>query len=302
MDRESVTVELVAELIALQFPQWAELDVRPVAQSGWDNVTMRLGEDWSVRLPSGPDYVGQVDKEQQWLPRIGASLPVAIPQPVARGEACELFPRPWSVYRWLRGAPPTSDDVDLDTLAGDVAAFLCALQRVSSVGGPAAGWQSFYRGACPGNWDESARAAFDAIGDLVDVQQALAVWQAAVEATWCSEPVWFHGDMSANNMLVVDGKLSAVIDFGTCGVGDPACDLVPAWTMFSGSSRWRFRGRVVADEAMWARARGWALWKAATSLKSARERGETNLANVGSQFGWFVGAPRVIEDVLQEAP
>lgn len=301
MDRESVTVELVAELIACQFPQWAGLEVRPVAQSGWDNVTMRLGEDLSVRLPSGPDYVSQVDKEQQWLPQLAANLPVAISQPVARGEACELFPRPWSVYRWLPGAPPTSGEADLDTLALDVAAFLCALQQADPTGGPAAGWQSFYRGACPGNWDESARAAFAAIDDVVDVRQASAVWQAALEATWCGEPVWFHGDMSANNMLVADGKLSAVIDFGTCGVGDPACDLLPAWTMFSGSSRRRFCGSVVADEAMWARARGWALWKAATSLKSARERGETNLDNVGSQFGWFMGAPQVIEEVLQEA-
>jgi aminoglycoside phosphotransferase (APT) family kinase protein len=128
--------------------------------------------------------------------------------------------------------------------------------------GPAAGAHSFFRGCPPAHYDDETRAAIARLHGRVDADRATAAWDEALAAGWTGRPVWFHGDVAAGNLLVRDGVLSAVIDFGTSGVGDPACDLVVAWTFFSGASRAAFRAAVDRDDGTWARARGWALWKA----------------------------------------
>jgi aminoglycoside phosphotransferase (APT) family kinase protein len=302
MDRQSITAELVQRLIADQFPRFCELPVRPVALNGWDNVTFRLGEEYSVRLPSHDRYVAQIDKEHRWLHVLAPQLPLPIPEPVARGAPSTEFPRPWSVYRWLPGVPATPERVsDPVGLARELAEFLTALYGVDASGGPAAGPHSHRRGGPVAVWDEQVQHAIRVLGSEIPVEKANAVWRAAVDADSPGHPVWAHGDVVGSNLLVADGRLSAVIDFGCAAVGDPACDLPIAWWSFSGKSRATFRATVPVNEATWARGRGWALWKALVTLQEARRRG-TDGSDASRRFGWR-GSPReVLGRVLAEDP
>jgi aminoglycoside phosphotransferase (APT) family kinase protein len=309
--RAGIDAQLVRRLIAAQFPGWSDLPVTPVERDGWDNRTYRLGADMTVRLPTAAPYALAVDKEDRWLPVLAPALPVAIPVPLAKGAPGEGYPFGWSIRRWLDGV--TAADARIADLAGfavAVAEFIVALQRVDASGGPRAGAHSFYRGAAPAHYDEETRrclavlAGHISTGHIstghistghistgrIDTGRAAAVWDAALEAAWPGPPVWFHGDVAAGNLLTRHRRLSAVIDFGTSGVGDPACDLVIAWTMFSGASREAFRRTVGHDSATWARARGWALWKALLGLAGDVEQGRQPDA----------GNLRVVDEVLAD--
>ncbi|WP_393058769.1 aminoglycoside phosphotransferase family protein [Streptomyces sp. LN549] len=265
--RAGIDAALVKRLIDAQFPQWSGLPVTPVEVDGWDNRTYRLGDAMTARLPTAAGYVPAVEKEHHWLPRLAPMLPVAVPPVLALGAPGEGYPYPWSVRRWLRGETAARGRIgDLSLFAVQVAEFLLALQRCDATGGPLAGEHSWYRGASPAHYDEETRRCLAALEGHVDTDRARAVWDAAVAAEWHAEPVWFHGDIASGNLLVHGGELSAVIDFGTSGVGDPACDLVIAWGMFRGESREAFREAVGQDDGTWARARGWALWKALLNL------------------------------------
>ena len=286
MDKADITAELAARLVAEQFPKWASLPVRPVAVDGWDNTTFRLGDDMSVRLPSGDAYVLQVAKEHRWLPVLARELPLPVPVPLAQGAPSPGFGRPWSVYRWLDGetaesAPPD----DLGRFAADLAGFLVALQRVDAAGGPPPGEHNFYRGGSLSVYDDQAREALAALRGSIDTRLAAEVWQAALDAAWNGQPVWVHGDVSAGNLLISDGRLCAVIDFGGCAVGDPACDTVIAWTLLTGASRERFRARLALDDATWARGRGWALWKAMIVLTGALPADPADVTATGRVIG-----------------
>jgi aminoglycoside phosphotransferase (APT) family kinase protein len=271
--RAGVTAELVARLVADQFPRWVHLPVEPVPVDGWDNRTYRLGADMTVRLPTHASYVAAIEKEDRWLPMLAPQLPVPIPTPLATGAPGVGYPFPWSVRQWLPGDTARHHGVEsLPGFAASVAEFILALQRVDPDGGPRAGAHSFYRGTPPAHYDDETRRALAALVGVIDVDRATAVWDAALDATWSGAPLWFHGDIAAGNLLVRDGALSAVIDFGTSGVGDPACDLVIAWTFFAAESRREFARQVNADAGTWARARGWALWKAMITLAGDLER------------------------------
>jgi aminoglycoside phosphotransferase (APT) family kinase protein len=262
--KADITPGLVSRLVASQFPQWGELPVRPVDVDGWDNATFRLGERMSVRLPSSPAYVEQVEKEHRWLPVLAPQLPLPIPDPLAMGEPGCGFPRPWSVYRWIEGRTAAAATVaDLPEFAADLADFLAALYKVDPSGGPLPGTHNFFRGGSPGHYDAETRTALAALRGQIDTGLAAEVWEAALAARWDGRPVWFHGDAQPGNLLMdASGRLSAVIDFGTCGIGDPACDTTIAWTFLSGESQRVFRKRLPFDEATWTRGRGWAIWKA----------------------------------------
>ncbi len=254
---------LVGRLIAQQFPDWADLPVQAVEPGGWDNRTFRLGDDKLVRLPSGPGYVGQVEKEQAWLPRLAAALPLPIPAPLAQGRPGAGYPWIWSVYRWLPGtALIGADPVDRVALARDLAGFLVALRSVETAGAPGPGAHNFERGGDLSVYDGETLSGIEKLAARIDRGEALRLWQEALASRWTGPPVWLHGDIAPGNLLVEHGRLSAVIDFGGCAVGDPACDLVMAWTWFDGESRAVFRESIDLDPATWARARGWALWKA----------------------------------------
>jgi aminoglycoside phosphotransferase (APT) family kinase protein len=269
--RDAITAELAARLVAQQFPEWAGLPVVPVAESGWDNRTFRLGDAMTVRLPTAEHYVAAVKKEHTWLPRLAPHLPLPIPTPLALGAPGLGYPWPWSVRRWIDGRSATEQRIaDLAVFADDLARFLIALWAADVPGGPAAGAHSFHRGGDLGVYDLETRAALATLGPRVDGAAAGTVWEKALAATAMEPPVWFHGDVAAGNLLVDDaGRLSAVIDFGTSGVGDPACDLVIAWTLFEGPSREIFRLRTALADRAWARAGGWALWKALITLAAS---------------------------------
>jgi aminoglycoside phosphotransferase (APT) family kinase protein len=279
----SVERDTVARLFRSQFPPWAELELHPVDTAGWDNTTFRLGEHLSVRLPNHDALIGQVDKEQRWLPVIAdrVTLPMSTP-----------------VGRWLPGQPAGSVLVeDVDQLAVDVAGFLAELQAIPIDDGPRPGVHNYYRGGPPAVFDRDCRDAIGLLAGRIDVHGALAVWDAAIDAGSESRPVWVHGDMTGSNLLIADGRLAAVIDFGCCAVGDPACDFGLAWTLFDGSNRRRFICAVTADDGDWARARGWTLWKA---VKGLATYGDDHPRNDGTRLGWRCTSrqvvPRLIDD------
>ena len=267
-----VDVPLVQRLVASQFPQWAELPVRPVDHDGWDNWTFHLGDRMKVRLPSAEGYAEQAEKEAQWLPRLARSLPLPVPAPIALGRPGEGFPWSWSVSDWLGGEPATRERVDDPVQFGwDVAKFLSALQAIDTAGGPPPGTHNYFRGADVIEvYGAEARRSVDKVVEVIDGPAAHAVLDAATRAKFSGAPAWVHGDIAVGNLLVEHGRLSGVIDFGCCAVGDPACDLVIAWVFLDGPAREAFRLSVVADDAMWARARGWALWKAALLLANGQ--------------------------------
>jgi aminoglycoside phosphotransferase (APT) family kinase protein len=275
VDRSGVTAELVTQLVAEQFPRWAGLAVRPVELDGIDNSTFRLGADMSVRMPSGPGAALQVGKEHRWLPVLAGQLPLPVPAPLAQGVPGCGFPWPWSVYRWREGEPAaTARITDRLGFAADLAAFLAALQRIDPAGGPPPGEHNFWRGGPVATYDAETRLALPALRDEVDTEGAAEVWQAAVASRWPGPPVWLHGDVAAGNLLTQDGRLSAVIDFGGCAVGDPACDTAIAWTFLSGDSREVFRAGLPVDEGTWARGRGWVMWKTLITLVRALKIGD----------------------------
>ncbi|MGW1977562.1 aminoglycoside phosphotransferase family protein [Streptomyces sp. NPDC001889] len=256
---------LVRRLLAAQFPRWAGLPVEPVDSYGTDHDIYRLGDRLSVRLPCIGWATGQAAKEARWLPRLAPRLPLAVPVPLALGRPAEGYPYDWSVYEWLPGHNANSGLHDLERAAVDLAAFITALRGADTEGAHprAAGG----RGAPLQELDEQVRRAIGRLGDRVDGAAALRSWNASLAAPAPSAgEVWVHGDLLAGNLLVTGGRLSAVIDFGGLNVGDPACDLQPAWNVFAGRSRERFLAELRVDDASRLRGRGWVLCQTVTAL------------------------------------
>lgn len=261
--RLTVDAEQVRRLVGQQFPQWAGLPVQPVANGGWDNWTFHLGAGMLVRLPSAAEYALAVDKEHRWLPALASQLPLPIPVPLAKGGPGEGYPYSWSIYQWLGGEPASADRIaDPVRFAVDLAGFLTALRSIDPAGGPRPGKHNWFRGGTLRTYDGVAQKALAELDGHLDAGLAREIWRSALDSCWDGAESWFHGDIAGGNLLLNDGQLAAVIDFGTCGVGDPACDLAVAWTLLTAEGRQAFRERLPADEAAWARGRGWALWKA----------------------------------------
>ncbi|MCR8669699.1 aminoglycoside phosphotransferase family protein [Agrococcus sp. HG114] len=253
---------LVRSLLADQFPAWAGLPVRAVRPGGNDHRAFRLGDALAVRLPSAPGYVPQVAKEQAWLPRLAQSVPLPIPRVVGHGLPSERFPAPWSVLEWLEGEPASAARIDDDSrFAADVAGFLVALRGADTAGAPPPGPHSAFRGAPVAHWDDEVRDLLARV-DGHERDRAAGIWRDALAAAAPFAAAWFHGDVALDNLLVRDGRLAAVIDFGCAGVGDTACDTVLLWTRLEGAAADVYRRELALDEATWARGRGWALWKA----------------------------------------
>jgi aminoglycoside phosphotransferase (APT) family kinase protein len=279
--RDEIDESLARRLIDSQFPQWAHLPIASVEVDGWDNRTFRLGSDLTIRLPTGDWYAQQVDKEQRWLPALAPQLPLAIPTPVAKGEPDAGFPYPWSVYRWLDGDLASKARIhDPTAFAAALAGFLNALGRADATDGPLPGQHNFFRGGPLATYENEALEAIDKLGDEIPRDAALRAWEDAMSTSWHRDPVWFHGDVATGNLLVRDGRLAAVLDFGSSGVGDPACDTVIAWTFFAGRSRDRFKAELDADPGTWSRGRGWGLWKALITLVGNLERDDAGAAAV----------------------
>jgi aminoglycoside phosphotransferase (APT) family kinase protein len=253
-----IDASLVCRLLAAQLPQWADLPIEPVPSAGTDNALYRLGDDMAVRLPR-IQWAAGVDKEHEWLPKLAPFLPLAIPVPLAKGNPGEGYPWHWSVYRWLEGENATIEHiVDLSQAATDLAHFIIALQQIGPTGGPPA-----RRGVPLARRDQPTREAIAALHGTLDADTLTAAWESALTApAWQGPPVWVHGDLLPGNLLVKQGRLSAVIDFAGVGMGDPACDLMIAWNLFTAETRGVFRAALAVDDATWIRGRGWALSQA----------------------------------------
>lgn len=257
--------ELVRRLLVGQFPQWADLRIELVESYGTDHDIYRLGDHMSARLPRIKWATGQAAKEAEWLPKLAPHLPLMLPVQLAMGHPAEGYPFNWSVYKWLPGESANGTIDDLNQAAIDLAGFIKALRRIDTTGAPPRPPHS--RGGPLAEGDEQVRRSIAQLGERIDSTAALRLWEQSLNApAWDGAEVWVHGDLLPGNLLVVEGRLSAVIDFGGLNVGDPACDLQPAWNMFAGESRNLFRAELEVDEASWLRGRGWALYQAVSAL------------------------------------
>jgi aminoglycoside phosphotransferase (APT) family kinase protein len=263
-DEIEIDLEVVHHLLASQFPAWADLPVERFSSYGTDNVLFRLGDELYVRMPrlraEVPTWaIDQIRKEDEWLPRLAPRLSVQVPSVVARGEPTAEYPYPWAIYRWIEGETPQQGTAEL---ARDVASFIAELQRIDPEGAPAVTGRARPLAA----HDSATRAALSLLGDEIDVDAATKAWERALEAPhWQRSPMWVHGDLLAANLLLRDSSLAAVLDWGSACAGDPACDLMIAWSLLS-SVRDEFRVTVAVDEATWERGRGWALSQAVIAL------------------------------------
>lgn len=248
---------LVAALLAEQHPDLAALPLVSVA-SGWDNVLVRLGDDLAVRLPRRRAGAPLVENEQRWLPGLARHLPLPVPAPVRVGLPGCGYPWAWSVCPWFPGEIAASVPAfDTTAAARALGRFLSALHTPAPLDAP----PNPYRGVPLIERDAGVSQYVAQLSDVIDGTAVLALWNELVATpAWAGPPMWLHGDLHPANLLVHEGALSAVIDFGDITAGDPATDLSAAWMMFSPGERSTFRNSAGAvDDSTWARARGWAL-------------------------------------------
>ena len=245
-----ISVDLARQLVAAQFPALADRPLTDIALPGSDHVIYRLGDDLAVRLPRGDWAAGQAVKERTWLPWLAVKLPLAIPEPVELGEPAFGYPYHWSIVRWLDGEPATTSLGDDEQVARDLAAFLQALWSLPVPDGPD---PELTRRALA-DQDEDVRTAIAAVHADFDPTALTEVWERALAAPpWLGPPTWCHGDFHTGNLLTRDGRVTAVIDFGGFGHGDPACDLDIAYTLMNPEARAVFRSALGLDDTAWDR-------------------------------------------------
>lgn len=287
-----ITEELARKLITTQFPEYAHLPIIDVEKQGHDNRTYRLGKDMLIRMPTAESYAFKVPKEQELLPQLAKHLSVRIPTPIHMGESSKDYIYPFSIYKWLPGKSInllTLTDIEKETLAYELSQFLKEIQRISSTG-PTPGPHNFWRGDHISVYDKGARAQIETLSPIINSHAALNLWDRSCATRWDKQPVWIHGDFAIGNILMDKGKLSAIIDFGGTAMGDPACDLVIAWTYLTGKSRGIFIREMELDQDTWLRARAWALWKSTYELCDMKDK---NSLEAQSQ-------KRIIEEVLND--
>lgn len=269
MEKTTINKLLARKLIAEQFPEYFNLPITDVEKQGLDNRTYRLGEHMLIRMPRAAEYAEKVAIEQELLPQLAKRLRVSIPAPIKMGKPSTDYPYPFSIYRWLSGKSInllTLTEQEKEQLAYELAKFLKELQSITDIEGPEPGQHNWWRGDHVSVYDKGAREQIAELAEIIDASQLLALWDQACVTKWNNHPIWIHGDFAIGNILMDGGKLSAVIDFGGAAVGDPACDLVIAWTYLSGKAREVFMSKMDLDEDTWLRARAWALWKATFEL------------------------------------
>lgn len=256
-DEFEINEELVHHLLQSQCPNFSHLKLEPMLSSGTDHALFRLGEDYIVRLPRIAGAIQNINKEFEWVPKIVRKLSLQISEPVFKGEPHKLYPSPWLICKWNEGFnPPFERDKEYERLAEDLACFLNELHRIELANGPLS------RRGCPlERLDEETSKALARLEGEIDVKSAASLWNRLKKVPlWNKDPVWVHGDLLPGNVLVNQNRLSAVIDFSDVGIGDPACDLVIAWSLFGPHSRNIFRKNLEhVDDDTWERGRGWAL-------------------------------------------
>lgn len=259
-----IDISLVRELLKAQFPLWANLEIKPIRSMGTDNAMYRLGSDLCIRLPRIIEAAKGIEIEQKWLPKIAPQLPLTVPVPLGYGKPYGNYVWPWSIYRWVEGENAFDEPLigDKPQAAIDLAQFIRALQQIDPTNAPLSP-----RGVPLATLDAEVRCAIKSLKDVVDTKALQAVWDDCLGAPmWDKPSVWIHGDLLPGNILVHNNKISAILDFSSVGIGDPACDAIPAWGIFSCGTRVDFRSHLGIDNATWRRGRGWALSIAVIAL------------------------------------
>ena len=258
--------DLVRRLVAGQFPDWQHLPITPVPYSGTDNAIFRLGDEMVIRLPRIHWATEQVHRDHAWLPVIAPRLPLRVPTPLRIGAPALGYPWHWAVHEWLDGDNAINAPVrDLEEAALDLAALVAALRRVDPTARTPA--LSGSRGGPLADRDADVRSAIASLEGEIDAGRVTAAWQESLAAPiWQGDPVCLHADISPGNLLVKDGRLTALIDFGMLTAGDPATDLMVAWNYLTAETRPTFREALSVDYATWSRGRGWALSVALIAL------------------------------------
>lgn len=262
-DEVDTDPSLVQSLVAGRFPEWANLPIAPVFPLGTDNANYRIGDDKLVRLPRQPGKVAALERELELLPRLAASLPLAIPEPLGRGEPAEGFPFPWAVYTWLEGENVRAGQIrNPERVAVELAELILAVRAFDPTGAP----PGLRRGTLRelDGWVRDRTAKLD---DGYDRAGILAAWDEALELpAWAGPPTWCHCDLDLRNIVFLEGRPSAVLDWGGAGLGDPASDGAVAWKVLPAEARPVFWEALGADDEEIARARGWTLMQCAGAL------------------------------------
>lgn len=251
-----IDIELVQELVSAQFPEWANLDIKPVKSSGTDNALYRLGTELCVRLPRIALAAQGIEIEHKWLPFLAPKLSLPIPVPLAQGKPYERYLWPWSIYEWIEGENAFNKPIDDNPQAPiALAQFIHTLQQIGPAGAPLS-----RRGVPLATLDTEVHTAIKSLHGVVDTKAITAVWDECLAApVWDKPAVWSHGDLLPGNILVRNGQVNAILDFSSVGIGDPAIDMIPAWSIFTSNTRSIFRAHLGVDDATWMRGRGWAL-------------------------------------------
>jgi aminoglycoside phosphotransferase (APT) family kinase protein len=281
-----IDAALVRRLVAAQFPGLAGLPVRAVRSTGTVNAIYRLGDHLYARLPRLPRWARDLQREGRWLPKLAHRLPLQVPEPVAQGRPAEAYPFSWAIYRWIPGRPYADELIgDERQAASDLARFVAELRQVPVAGAPPAGRRPLRE------LGEMTRTAIRSAGELIDRDAALTAWERALTGPpWDGTPVWIHTDLLRPNLLVAGGRLRAVIDFGGTGAGDPAADVIAAWSVFGAAGREAFRRVLGVDDDTWNRARGYALHQAAVIIPYYAE----------TNPGFVALAKRTVDEVLAD--
>lgn len=271
-DEFFIDTALIQKLLQEQFPHLAHLSLQPVPSNGTDNALYKLGDDLVIRLPKIHWAIANIDKEVIWLPKIAPFLPISIPTPKAKGSASQEYPYPWAIYNWIEGTNPTNIS---ESFVNGLVSFLQALHAINLPNAPLC-----TRSYSLQDKDTETRAAIQELQGMIDTTAAIQLWERALEAPLYSKPpVWVHGDLSPSNLLISQGNLSGVIDFGSVGIGDPALDLIIAWNLLPLKMRYLFKSKLNVDAATWERGRGFALSIALIQLPYYKETNKPLAAN-----------------------
>ena len=271
-DEIPIDADLVRGLVERAMPEYAGAPVRRLATSGSTNALYRLGDELLVRLPRQPGGSSTISKEATWLPVLAPLLPVSVPEVVAVFEPDRDYPERWSVVRWIEGAHPevvdpgTPVDSRREHLATNLATVLDALRQAEIPTRAVHERLWSYRGEPLATMDQTTRENIErcrALEDFdLDLDAAEQIWADAMKLPGAADrvtPSWYHGDLAAENLLVQERTLTAVLDFGGLALGDPTVDLVVAWEVLDPPAREVFRRQVGVDDATWLRGRAWAL-------------------------------------------
>lgn len=262
-DEVAVDADLVTALLVEQMPHLAHLRPAEVDTAGSVNAVHRLGEHLCTRLPRAQRFVPDLEREHRWLAHLAPRLPLAVPEVVATGRPGRGYPYPWALYRWVDGVLYDRTLVgDQERAGSDLAGFVAALRAQPLVTDAPPAGRAPLADLVEGTRDALARCAPE-LGRR-GVTEALAAWERALGApVWDGRALWVHADLVPFNLTTLHGALHGVIDFGAVGVGDPAADVIAAWTLFDPAGRAAYREALDVEEGIWARARGYALHQAA---------------------------------------